>query len=106
MDNLKYQVRRGLLPIRTALDDLSAASKQKVEKALRVLEWNPEPAEYHARKLEDGIFKIRVPVQDGEVSVVYEVLRASRNIQLIEIKDVSWFKRALGWVEGLLDTKP
>ena len=106
MNKIKYEVVRDLLPVRTAIGSLSTDSKAKVEIALRTLETNPEPDDYGCERIEDQVFKIRVPVQDGEISVLYDLWRADRKVVLIEIKDVSWFREAKAWVGGLLDFGP
>jgi hypothetical protein len=105
MNILRNEIVRDYLP-ETALGGLPDHSKELVERALHALEENAEPAEYRCEKVEDRTFKISVPVRDGEVSILYDIWQRDRRIVLVDIKDVSRFRKTAKWIEGLLDFGP
>jgi len=101
MNRIKYVVDRDDQLVKAALGRLSPDSRKEVEKALAVLTRNPEPEEYQCERVENSTFKIRVPVADGAISVLYELWRGDRRVVLIEVKDVSWFEKTLKWLTDL-----
>jgi hypothetical protein len=106
MDNKNYEIRRDYAEGQNILLALPPADQAKVEAAIAILATDPWPREFSAKPLGDKAVKITVPVEDDEIALLYEVDVYESKIDLITIKRRGAFKRAGGWLAGLMKFEP
>ncbi len=106
MDNKSYEIRRDDLEGEELLLSLPDVDKQEVELAIAGLAHDPWPKQFSAKELSDGSSKILVPVDDDEITVLYEVDVYESTVDLIKIKRRGLFKKAGKWLAGLVKFEP
>lgn len=106
MDNKSYEVRRHFVEGEELLLSLSDTDRRKVESAIEGLAKDPWPKQFSAKPLGDRTVKIAVPIEDDEITVLYEVDVYESTIDLIKIKPRGDFKKAGDWLAGLIRFEP
>jgi len=106
MDNKNYEIRRDDLEGDELPLSLPDADKQKVELAIAGLAKEPWPRQFSAKEVSDGTVKITVPVEDDEITVLYEVDVYESTVDLIRMKRRGPFKKAGEWLAGLMKFEP
>src|SRR5260370_37606667 len=106
MDNESYAIRRDYAEGQDALLSLPEADREKFESAIAGLAKDPWPKQFSAKELDEKTRKITVPVDDDEITVLYEVDVFESTIDLVKIKRRGPFKRAGDWLAGLAKFEP
>ena len=103
---MRYTVRRDFAGGQDILLSLSESDREKVESAIGSLAKDPWPKRFSAKPLGDKAVKITVPVEDDEITILYEVDVYESLVDLIQIKRRGAFKKAGDWLGGLLKFEP
>src|SRR5258708_3972602 len=106
MDNKNYEIRRDYLEGEELLLSLPDADRQKVGSAIAGLAKEPWPKQFSGKEVGDGTAKFTVPVEDDEITVLYEVDVYESTVELISIKRRGAFKKASEWLTGLMKFEP
>jgi hypothetical protein len=106
MDNKDYEIRRDYLEGWELLESLRDVDRQKVELAIAGLAKEPWPKGFSAKEAGDETVKITVPVENDELTVLYEVDVYESIVDLIRIKRRGPFKKAGEWLAGLMKFEP
>lgn len=106
MDNTSYEVRREFLDGEDVLLSLSEEDRQRVESAIGILTTNPWPKQFGLEQIDERSFKITLPVEGDEIAVIYEVDVFEATVDLVQIKRLGLFRKALEWLSGLADFEP
>jgi hypothetical protein len=106
MDNKNYEIRRDYAEGQDVLESLSPTDRETVESAIAALGKDPWPKQFSAKPLGDKAVKITVPVEDDEISVLYDVDVYESTIDVIRIKRRGRFKKAGDWLGGLMKFEP
>ena len=106
MDNKKYQVRQDFAEGKEVLLSLSDGDRETVESAIASLAKDPWPKRFSAKPVGERAAKIMVPVEDDEITVLYDVDVYESVVDLIQIKRRGAFKKAGDWLAGLMKFEP
>jgi hypothetical protein len=106
MDNKRYEVRQDSAEGQEVLLSLAAKDREKVDEAIASLAKDPWPKRFAAKPLGEKTVKIMVPVEDDEITILYEVDVYESAVDLMKIKQRGTFKKAGAWLAGLVKFEP
>ena len=106
MDNKRYEVRQGFAEGLEVLGSLAEKDREKAEEAIASLAKDPWPKRFGAKPLGGETVKITVPVEDDEITVLYDVNVYESSVEIIQIKRRAAFKKAGDWLAGLMRFEP
>lgn len=106
MDNKQYEIRRDFTDGEEVLFSLSSEDRETVESAIALLKREPWPKQFSAKPLGQKTVKIMVPLEDDEITVLYEVDVYKSTVDVIKIKRRGLFKKAGEWLAGLTKFEP
>lgn len=106
MDNKRYEVRQDFAEGQEVLLSLGEKDREKVEEAIAGLAKDPWPRRFGAKPLGEKTVKITVPVEDDEITILYDVDVYESSVDLIQIKRRGAFKKAGDWLVGLIRFEP
>jgi hypothetical protein len=101
MDRMDYEVRREFVEGEEVLNSLSEEDRGNVEFAISSLTKDPWAKRYGPKQIDDKTVKIIIPVNDDDITVIFEVDIFESTVDLIEIKRRGRFKAAVDWIAGL-----
>ena len=88
------------------LGSLAEKDREKVEEAIAGLARDPWPKRFGVKPLGGETVKITVPVEDDEITILYDVDVYESSVDLIQIKRRTAFKKAGDWLAGLIKFEP
>ena len=106
MDNKEYEIRRDFTDGEEVLFSLSSEDRETVESAIALLKREPWPKQFSAKPLGQKTVKITVPLENDEITVLYEVDVYKSTVDVIKIKRRGLFKKAGEWLAGLTKFEP
>jgi mRNA-degrading endonuclease RelE of RelBE toxin-antitoxin system len=106
MDNKRYEVRHDFAEGLEVLGSLAEKDREKVEEAIASLAKDPWPKRFEAKPLGGETVKITVPVEDDEITILYDVNVYESSVDIIRIKRRTAFKKAGDWLAGLMKFEP
>lgn len=106
MDNKRYEVRQDFAEGQDVLLALPEKDRERVEEVIGSLAREPWPKRFGARGLGEKTVKITVPVEDDEITILYDVDVYKSSVDIIKIKRRGTFKKAGDWLGGLLKFEP
>ncbi len=106
MSNIDYEVRADYFPVASRLLELQPLVKAKVEEVLDFLRTCPRPfGQFDCTETDEG-YKIRVPVDEEVVTILYIVDDERRVIDLVEIKPTGFLVRIRNSLQDLIKFVP
>jgi hypothetical protein len=105
MDNTPLEIRRDFLDGEDVLLSLSAGDREKVELAIASRAQSPSEPQFDLKDAENT-FKISVPIENDEITVIYEIDLDEGILDLVQIKRRGRFKKAWDWLSGLANFEP
>jgi len=106
MDNKRYEVRQDFTAGHEVMGSLAEKDREKVEEAINSLARDPWPKRFGAKPLGGKTVKMTVPVEDDEITILYDVDVYESSVDLIQIKCRGAFKKAGDWLAGLMRFEP
>jgi|SRR5215469_7376776 len=106
MDNKRYEVRQDFAEGREVLGSLAEKDRERVEEAIASLAKDPWPKRFGAKPLGGQTVKITVPVEDDEITILYDADVYESSVDLIKIKRRGASKKAADWLAGLMRFEP
>jgi hypothetical protein len=106
MDNKRYEVRQDFVEGLDVLASLAERDREKVEEAIAGLAKDPWPKRFGASPLGGETVRITVPVEDDEITILYDANVYESSIDIMQIKRRTAFKRAGNWLAGLMKFEP
>jgi hypothetical protein len=106
MDNKRYEVRQDFVEGLEVLGSLTERDREKVEEAIASRAKDPWPKRFGANPLGGETVRITVPIEDDEITILYDVDVYESLVDIIQIKRRTAFKRAGDWLAGLMRFEP